>query len=60
MVTVCKIINKREILKQISDVREIIKYRNKDEKICITILFIAVIIVIIAILNLSIKGMIID
>lgn len=39
---------------------EIIKYRNKDEKICITILFIAVIIVIIAVLNLSIKGMIID
>lgn len=38
---------------------EIIKYRNKDEKICITILFIAVIIVIIAVLNLSIKGMII-
>lgn len=37
---------------------EIIKYRNKDEKICITILFIAVIIVIIAVLNLSIKGMI--
>ena len=30
MVTVCKIINKREILKQISDVREIIKYsKNK-------------------------------
>lgn len=39
---------------------EIIKYRNKDEKICITILFIAVIIVIIAVLNLSIKGMIIS
>lgn len=38
---------------------EIIKYRNKDEKICITILFIAVIIVIIVVLNLSIKGMII-
>lgn len=38
---------------------EIIKYRNKDEKICITILLIAVIIVIIAVLNLSIKGMII-
>lgn len=38
---------------------EIIKYRNKDEKICITILFIAVIIVIIAVLALSIKGMII-
>lgn len=38
---------------------EIIKYRNKDEKICITILFIAVIIVIITVLNLSIKGMII-
>lgn len=38
---------------------EIIKYRNKDEKICITILFIAVIVVIIAVLNLSIKGMII-
>lgn len=38
---------------------EIIKYRNKDEKICITILFIAVIIVIIAVLNLSIEGMII-
>lgn len=37
---------------------EIIKYRNKDEKICITILFITVIIVIIAVLNLSIKGMI--
>ncbi len=30
MVTVFKIINKREILKQISDVREIIKYsKNK-------------------------------
>ena len=39
---------------------EIIKYRNKDEKICITILFIAVIIVIITVLNLSIKGIIID
>ena len=39
---------------------EIIKYRNKDEKICITILFIAVIIVIIAVLTLSIKGIIID
>lgn len=38
---------------------EIIKYRNKDEKICITILFIAVIIVIITVLNLNIKGMII-
>lgn len=39
---------------------EIIKYsRNKDEKICITILFIAVIVVIITVLNLSIKGMII-
>lgn len=38
---------------------EIIKYRNKDEKICITILFIAVIIVIITVLNLSIKGIII-
>lgn len=38
---------------------EIIKYRNKDEKICITILFIAAIIVIITVLNLSIKGMII-
>lgn len=37
---------------------EIIKYRNKDEKIYITILFIAVIIVIIAVLNLSIEGMI--
>ena len=39
---------------------DITKYRDKDEKICITILFIAVIIVIIAVLNLSIKGMIID
>lgn len=38
---------------------EIIKYRNKDEKICITILFITAIIVIITVLNLSIKGMII-
>ena len=38
---------------------EIIKYRNKDEKICITILFIVVIIVIIAALNLGIRGMII-
>lgn len=38
---------------------EIIKYRNKDEKICITILFIAAIIVIIAVLNLTIEGMII-
>ena len=38
---------------------EIIKYGNKDEKIGITILFIVVIIVIIAVLNLSIKGMII-
>ena len=38
---------------------EIIKYRNKDEKICITILFIAVIIVITAVLILSIKGIII-
>lgn len=38
---------------------EIIKYRNKDEKICITILFIAVIVIIITVLNLSIKGMII-
>lgn len=37
---------------------EIIKYRNKDEKICITILFITVIIVIITVLNLNIKGMI--
>lgn len=38
---------------------EIIKYRNKDEKICITILFIVAIIVIIAVLNLTIEGMII-
>lgn len=38
---------------------EIIKYRNKDEKICITILFIAAIIVIIVVLNLTIEGMII-
>ena len=38
----------------------IFKNRNKDEKICITILFIIVIMVIIAVLNLSIKGMIID
>lgn len=35
------------------------KNKNKDEKICITILFIMVITVIIAVLNLSIKGMII-
>lgn len=39
---------------------EIIKYRNKDEKICITILFIVMIIIIIAALNLSIEGMITD
>lgn len=37
----------------------IFKNKNKDEKICITILFIAVIMVIIAVLNLTIKGMII-
>ena len=37
----------------------IFKNGNKDEKICITILFIAAIIVIIAVLNLSIKEMIV-
>ena len=37
----------------------IFKNRNKDEKICITILFIIVIMVIVAALSLSIKGMII-
>ena len=40
-------------------IKIIFKNRNKDEKICITILFIAVVIVIIAALNLSVKGMII-
>lgn len=39
-------------------IKVIFKGRNKDEKICITILFIVVVIVIIAALNLSIKGMI--
>lgn len=39
-------------------IKVIFKGRNKDEKICITILFIVVVIVIIAASNLSIKGMI--